>query len=231
MTQYIPNGRPGLPPDTWKKWVLACGTGAFLGITAAAALAIAHRMLLGEPASNADRILYLFFMLLAGTLEGSILAYFQYRLIGKIFPEIAWKQWLAYTIAATLIAWMLGILPSLFLTGNGATDPTLQPSTLACYSMAALMGLLLGALFGYFQWLPLKGLRKEAMLWIPANALGWAVGMVFVFLGATWTEAITSWPFALLASALSGMAGGLSVGAIAGFFLLRIARSAPKGNG
>ena len=122
---------------------------------------------------------------------------------------------------------MLGMLPSLFLTGNGATDPGMEPSPLVYYSMAALMGLLLGALFGYFQWLPLKGLRKEAMLWIPANSLGWAVGMVFIFLGASWPNANTGWPLILLAGALGGIAGGLSVGVITGFFLLRIARSAP----
>jgi hypothetical protein len=230
MTRYIPNGRPGLPPGTWKKWVFACGTGEFLGITAAAGIAIAHRLLLGEPASNSDRLLNLFFMLLAGALEGSILAYFQYRLIGKIFPEIAWKQWLAYTIAAAISAWMLGMLPSLFLTENGATDPGMEPAPLIFYSMAALMGLLLGALFGYFQWLPLKGLRKEAMLWIPANALGWAVGMVFIFLGASWPDTSTGWPLILLAGALGGITGGLSVGAVTGFFLLRIARSDHKRN-
>ncbi|MCI5093571.1 hypothetical protein, partial [Phaeodactylibacter sp.] len=208
----------------------ACGTGEFLGITAAAGIAIAHRLLLGEPASNSDRLLNLFFMLLAGALEGSILAYFQYRLIGKIFPEIAWKQWLAYTIAAAISAWMLGMLPSLFLTENGATDPGMEPAPLIFYSMAALMGLLLGALFGYFQWLTLKGLRKEAMLWIPANALGWAVGMVFIFLGASWPDTSTGWPLILLAGALGGITGGLSVGAVTGFFLLRIARSDHKRN-
>ncbi len=228
MTQYIPNGRPSLPPDTWKKWVKACSAGAFLGIAAATAIAIGYRLLLGEPSGSSDRLLNLFFMLAAGALEGSVLAYFQYRLIGKIFPEIAWKQWLAYTIAAAVTAWMLGILPSLFLTGNGATDPSLEPAPLVYYSMAALMGLLLGALFGYFQWLPLKGLRKEAMLWIPANALSWAAGMMFIFLGASWPDASMGWPLTLLAGALSGIAGGLSVGVVTGFFLLRIARSAPK---
>lgn len=230
MTQYIPNSRPALPPGTWKKWVLACGTGAFLGITAAAAIVIAYRLLLGDPVNHSDRLLHLFFMLVAGALEGSLLAYFQYRLIGKIFPEIAWKQWLAYTIAAAIIAWMLGLLPSLFLTGNGATDPTLQTTPLIYYSMAALIGLLPGALFGYFQWLPLKGLRREAMLWIPANALGWSAGMVFIFLSASSLGANTRWPMILLAGALGGMASGLSVGIVTGFFLLRIIRSAPMQN-
>jgi hypothetical protein len=68
------------------------------------------------------------------------------------------------------------------------------------------------------------------MLWIPANALGWAVGMVFIFLGASWPDASTGWPLILLAGGLSGIAGGLSVGVVTGFFLLRIARSAPTSN-
>ena len=225
MTQYPPNNRPALSPGTWKTWVVACGTGELLGLTAAATIAMGYRMLPGAAAGNSDRLLQLFFLLAAGALEGGILAYFQYSVIGKIFPEIAWKQWLAYTTAAAATALMAGILPSLFLTGNGATAPATASSPAAYYSMAALMGLMLGALLGYFQWLLLKGLCKEAMLWIPANALGWAVGLTFIFLATSWTGNTTDWPFMLLAAAVGGAVGGGSVGAITGYFLLRIAHA------
>ncbi|MEQ8705941.1 MAG: hypothetical protein RIC19_18575 [Phaeodactylibacter sp.] len=228
MTQYLPNGRSALPANIWKRWMLACGSGEFLGIVAAAAIAIGYQLLLGEPSTPSDRMLHLFFMLLAGVIEGGILAYFQYRLIGKLFPEIAWKQWLSYTIAAAVSGWMLGIQPVLLITGNGATEAMAAPSPAVYYSMAALTGLLLGTLFGYFQWLPLKGLRKEAMLWIPANALGWAVGMVFIFLGASLPDEAMAWPLILLPGAMGGILGGWSVGAITGFFLLRILRTARK---
>lgn len=219
------NGQSPLPHRLWQRWTAACGVGEFLGIAAAAATAIGHRYLLGEPSSTEGRLLNLFFMALAGLLEGSILAYFQYRLIQKIFPQVAWKQWLAYTVAATIVGWMLGILPSLFVTG-GAEEVTVQASgTPAYYSMAALIGLLLGALFGYFQWLPLKGLRQNALLWVPANALGWAAGMVFIFLGASLPDETTAWPLVLLYGALGGALGSLSVGAVTGWFLLKIAGS------
>ncbi len=46
-------------------------------------------------------------------------------------------------------------------------------------------GLFLGSLFGYFQWLPLKPCSRRSLEWVPANALGWAAGMVFIFLGAS----------------------------------------------
>ncbi len=228
MTNPISNGQPVLPQTVWKRWAIACGSGEFLGIAAAAALAIGHRLLLGEPANNADKLLNLFFMMVAGAVEGSILAYFQYRLIGRLFPGISWKQWLAYTVGAAVVAWMLGMLPSLFLTGAGAADPMSPPDPLAYYSMAALMGLLLGALFGYFQWLPLKGQRQSALEWIPANALGWSVGMVFIFLGASLPDSATAWPKVILSGAAGGILAGLSVGAVTGYFLLRIHRSPEK---
>ncbi|MBV6655723.1 MAG: hypothetical protein KI786_18275 [Mameliella sp.] len=228
MMPYQPNNRNPIPPSAWQDWTVACASGEFLGITAAAAIAFGHRMLLGEPQTGSDGLLNLFFMLIAGVLEGGILAYFQYRLIGKFIPEIAWKQWLAYTVVAAVIGWMLGMLPSLFLSGNDATATMQEPEPIIYYSLAGLMGLLLGALFGYFQWLPLKGLRKEAILWIPANAIGWAVGMVFIFIGASWPDEMTPWYLILLAGAVGGISAGLSVGAITGFFLLRILQSGPK---
>ena len=93
----------------------------------------------------------LFFMALASVAEGGVLAYFQYRLIEKAFPQIAWKQWLTYTVAAALVCWMLGILPSRFLIPGGAAISMQASQPLAYYSVAGLIGLLLGAVFGYFH--------------------------------------------------------------------------------
>lgn len=219
------NGQSPLPQRLWQRWTVGCGTGEFLGIAAAAAITLGHRFLLGEPSSTEGRLLNLFFMLAAGLVEGSVLAWFQYRLISQVFPQVAWKQWLAYTATAAVIGWMLGILPSLFLTGQMEEVAGQASAPLVYYSVAALTGLLLGALFGYFQWLPLKGLRRNALLWIPANALGWALGMVFVFLGASLPDETTAWPLVVAYSALGGALGGLSVGAITGYFLLKIAES------
>ena len=219
------NGRSLFPRQLWQRWTVACGSGEFLGITAAAAIALGYRFLLGEPASTDDQLLHLFFMAAGSVLEGGILAWFQFRLIGKLFPEIAWKQWLAYTVAAALVGWMLGLLPSLFLTGGIEEAALSAPEPLAFYSLAALMGLLLGAIFGYFQWLLLKGVRQNAMLWIPANALGWALGLVFIFLGAALPDATTGWLLILLFGAAGGALGGLSVGAVSGWFLIKIARA------
>jgi hypothetical protein len=172
-----------------------------------------------------DQLLNLFFMALAVVTEGGVLAYFQYRLIRKAFPQVAWKQWLTYTIAAALVGWIVGILPSQFLTGELEEAVFQYDDPLAYYSMAALMGLLMGALFGYFQWLPLKGLRINTLLWIPANALGWAVSMVFIFIGASLPGEGTAWPMILLYAIFGSFLGGLSTGAITGWFLVKVAES------
>ncbi|NBC09753.1 MAG: hypothetical protein GVY26_21380 [Bacteroidetes bacterium] len=219
------NGQAPLPHRLWPRWTVNCGTGELLGIAAAAVIVTGYRYLLGESSSTDDQLLHLFFMALAGVAEGSALAYFQYRMIEKVFPQVAWKQWLAYTVAAALVGWIVGILPSQFLTGGLEADAFQSPEPLVYYSLAALMGLLLGALFGYFQWLPIKGMRKNALLWVPANALGWAAGMVFIFMGASLPGESASWPLVLLYGAIGGALGGLSVGGVTGWFLLKIAAS------
>jgi len=217
------NGQAPLPHRLWPRWTITCGTGELLGIAAATVIIVGARRLLSVAGGTEDQVLSLFFMALASVAEGGVLAYFQYRLIEKAFPQIAWKQWLTYTVAAAIIGWILGMLPSLFLIPGGTAIAVQASQPLAYYSMAGLIGLLLGAVFGYFQWLPIKDLRRNALLWVPANALGWAVGMVFIFMGASLPGESASWPLVLLYGAIGGALGGLSVGAITGWFLLRIA--------
>lgn len=220
--QYIFNGCFDLFFGIWKKWVFVCGMGEFLGIIVVVVIVIVYCLLLGELVSNFDCMFNLFFMLMVGVLEGSIFVYFQYCFIGKIFLEIVWKQWLVYIIVVVVIVWMLGMLFFFFFIGNGVIDFGMELFFFVYYSMVVLMGLLFGVLFGYFQWLLLKGLCKEVMFWIFVNFFGWVVGMVFIFLGVSWLNVNIGWLFILLVGVLGGIVGGFSVGVIMGFFLFWI---------
>lgn len=221
------NGQGVAPSPTglWRRWVIACGAGEFLGIAAAAAIAIGHRYLLGEPVTAEDKLLNLFFMCLAGAIEGSILASFQWKILKEVFWQVSRKQWLIYTVAAAVLGWMLGMAPSLFFNDSAANSNGMEDMpAIAFFSLAALMGLFLGGLFGYFQWLPLKPHNRRSIIWIPANALGWAAGMCFIFLSASLPDASTHWALIVLYGALGGITAGLTVGAVTGGALLRLAR-------
>ena len=225
------NGSPlhknkGLFPRLWRQWALACSLGEFLGIAGAAAIAVGHRLLLGEPVTTEDKLLNLFLMCLAGGIEGTILATFQWRVLSQVFQQVGRRQWWAYTVAAAILGWLLGMMPSLFINDGGEAGAGMaELSGWAFFGMAGLLGLFLGALFGYFQWLPLKPWSRRSIEWIPANALGWAAGMIFIFLGASLPDEQTHWALIVVSGALGGILGGMAVGAVTGFFLLRLART------
>ena len=84
------------------------------------------------------------------------------------------------------------------------------------------MGLVLGTLFAIFQRLELKRHTSKTSRWILANALGWALGIAIIFLGAS-IPSVNSVPaVTILIATISGLLVGLSVGAITGLFLIRL---------
>ena len=81
--------------------------------------------------------------------------------------------------------------------------------------------LLLGAIFGLFQWIALRRHSARAARWIGANALGWALALPWSYVaGASAHERGA-------ASALSvaaGVAMGLTLALVTGVFLRGIVR-------
>ncbi len=124
------------------------------------------------------------------------------------------------------MAWTLGMLPSTVLStgpGTQSSAPT-EPSNAVVYGLAALMGLVAGAILGTPQWLVLRRHVRRAALWIPANALAWAPGMVMAFVEADFVFA-TGIGISAVVLAITTLAtiGGV-VGAIHGLVLIWLVR-------
>ncbi len=101
----------------------------------------------------------------------------------------------------------------------------MEPNDAVVYGLAFLMGFALGPVLGFAQWLALRGFVRRAALWMPANALAWAFGMVVIFAGI---DAATSTGFTLstiVILALTLMCAGTVVGAIHGLALVWLLRS------
>jgi len=206
----------------WQNWTIACGIGEFLGIGAAAGIAVLHFSLLGEPQTIMQKVLIIIVMILAGIIEGSITGYFQWYVLKRRFVSMKAKNWLGYTALGAATAWLLGMPPSVFFVPETSSSTTVEFSTGQIALLAALMGIVLGALFGVFQWIELKRHTLNASRWILANSLGWTVGLAIIFLGASIPSADMMIAVTILIGAVSGLLAGFSVGAITGLFLIRL---------
>lgn len=88
--------------------------------------------------------------------------------------------------------------------------------------MALAMGLMLGAVFGFGQWLVLRRHANHSARWITANALGWALAMLLIFAAASVPGQHTAVGLLWGIYITAGLLAGLSVGIITGLFFKHI---------
>lgn len=208
----------------WIKWTINCALGELIGIACAGSIAFLTTMYFGEPETIGIKFLTLFAMIIAGTIEGTVLSLFQWHILVKRISSIPRKEWMLYTIMVAVLGWVIGMTPSLFFVTEDA-DPQgvpVEPDPVIYYMMSIILGICLGALFGLFQWFVLKKYVKKASRWILANMMGWTLGMFFIFLFASIPDENSSLPFIILSGAIGGILAGVSVGIVTGRTLLSL---------
>lgn len=164
--------------------------------------------------------------ILAGTLlEGAVVGTAQWLVLRRPLPEMRWRVWVLATAAGAFLAWALGMIPSTILSlgTDGEQSAPEEPGAAVVYGLAFLMGLVLGPVLGFAQWLVLRRYVEWAVLWMPANALAWAFVMVVVFVGATTVPAGGIGPGIILLIATLACAGTV-IGAIHGLALVWLLR-------
>ncbi|MCU0439274.1 MAG: hypothetical protein MUC49_15360 [Raineya sp.] len=209
----------------WLQWTFNCALGELLGIGVAGAIAFTVNHLVGEPQNISQKLLILSCMMVAGLIEGSFLGFFQWKVLSKKFTLIPQKSWMLSTILIAVLGWFLGMLPSLFLipTESVSSESSFNFESLWVIAFLSIgMGLVLGAIFGLFQWFVFRKYALRATQWIWANALGWAVGLSWIYVFASIPTEHSSIYFNVAMGVLGGLLGGLSVGAVTGIYFLKI---------
>lgn len=215
----------------WSRWIFANAVGELLGLSLAAiAGATLVRTIEKEPGAWAI-LLGAGLMILVGTFEGVVVGVAQWLVLRHWLPELSRRVWVLATAAGAFAAWVLGMFPSTAMslqtplqTGNAAAPPP-EFNDLIVYGLAALLGIVAGAILGFPQWLALRRYFKKARLWVAANSLAWAVGMPIVFIGAGSVPdgAVGAQIAAIIAATI--FCAGAAVGAIHGIALLWLLES------
>lgn len=174
-----------------------------------------------------SKIIVLIAMMFAGFIEGVVLGWFQWRVLVNKFENIPQKEWMFYTVLVGVLGWFLGMLPSLFFipvesSSNGTSEGMdfSNPYVFALLSIGS--GLILGAIFGLFQWIVLRRYVHKAYKWIIANALGWGLRLGWIYLFASIPIEESSIAFNFMMGIFGGVLAGVSDGSITGLFLLKL---------
>lgn len=217
----------------WRQWVAANALAETVGLGASALLWIAF--LFGVEQRYGILVSAVVVVLGSTLLEGAAVGFAQWWVLRKALPRMRWQAWVAATAIGAFVAWTLGMIPStaLALSAETSAGPPPEVSDLLMYSLAALMGIVLGPVLGAPQWWILRRYLRDAWWWIPAQSAAWAVGMVVIFLGVGMipVEGGVTALVALIVLGSLAVAGAL-VGAIHGtvlvWLLRRTWRSADK---
>ncbi len=228
-----PRGKPGHGERRlWRPWVLANAVGEAVGLDLTALVVAVAISSVGEGSGALATLGMAALAVLAGALvEGAAVGTAQWLVLRRALPRMPWSTWVAATGAGAFLAWTLGMISSTVMSlgsGSGGGGAQAEPSELLMYTLAFLMGLALGPVLGFAQWLALRRHVRGAALWIPANALAWAFGMAVIFVGIG--PALGGGGFGLGSVAILlftlACAGGV-VGAIHGLALVRLLRPVP----
>lgn len=216
---------PRWPWGFWSRWVGANALAELLGLGSSALLWIAYftglEAQLGVMASAA--------LVVVGStlLEGTAVGVLQWQVLRRVLPKLSLASWWSATALGALIAWSLGMIPSTMMAMAGTASDAPSPAAMSDalqYTLAALMGLVLGPVLGFPQWLVLRRHLTHAGLWIAANAVAWCWGMlvIFIVMGFVPAGGIT---LATVLLVLGGLAlAGAVVGAIHGVVLVKLVR-------
>jgi len=208
----------------WLKWTTACGLGEFLGIGVAAGIGFGVVMSLGEPDTLGEKLFVVLTAVVSGIIEGLVTGSLQWWILREKYRSVRARNWLLYTALGAAIGWLLGMTPSTFFLGqsNASSSPSEFSSALIAL-LACGVGMVLGALFGFCQWLELKKHTPDAAWWIVANTMAWTIGLMIIYLGASMPTATTTLGMVVVIGTVSGLLAGLFVGAITGLFLIKFA--------
>ena len=211
----------------WQRWVVANALGELVGLGTVAAVGFFFFQRAGEPANIPEALAFAALFIFLGAFEGTVIGLAQRQVLRTLLPSV--RGWVVATVAGAMVAWAVGMVPSTVaaLMQQGATDASTppEPPLILALLLASCLGAVAGPMLAAFQWLSLRRVvLTKSWLWLPANALAWALGMPVIFLGAQANEFTSSAAAIAALAALAICVAGAVVGAVHGRVLLGLAQ-------
>ncbi|UAK31364.1 hypothetical protein K8O92_26730 [Nocardia asteroides] len=195
--------------DLGRRWFVAVTSGEALGFVLLACV--------GALIADSSPGVIAAALLIAGAVEGSVLGWFQARVLRSRLRGFAARDWVAATVVGAVVAWTVGLLPLLYGDRIGDWPIGIQMPTVSAGAIVMVFAL------GVAQWYVLRQWSDRAVLWIWANAVGWITGLsaFLVVTGPLWRPGQPAVVTAVI-GALAGLVMAAVMAATTGAFLVRI---------
>jgi len=217
------NGALPIARGLWLRWVAANAIGEFVGLGAVAGMGFLLFRQFAEPQSWQQAALVAAVFVGLGAFEGFVVGLAQAAVLRRFVPAV--RGWVRATVIGAMVAWAVGMLPSSVASvlGPPSAATAHEPPLSLVLLLSAGLGAIAGPVLAAFQWRSLqRALLARAWMWLPANAAAWCLGMPVIFLGAQANEATSNPALIALTVGLALLGAGAVVGAVHGWFLLRL---------
>lgn len=211
------------PRAFWLRWVAANAIGELVGLGVVAGIGLLLFRQFADPQSWQQAALVAVAFVGLGAFEGFAVGLAQAAVLRRLVPAV--RGWVGATVIGAMVAWVVGMLPSTLarMLGPAGDAPVPEPPLWLVLLLSAGLGAVAGPVLAAFQWRSLRrALRTRAWVWLPANAAAWSLGMPVIFLGAQANEATSDPALMALMVGLALLGAGAVVGAVHGWFLLRL---------
>lgn len=197
----------------WESWIAATAIGELIGLGLVVAASV---LLTTVKTANAPMML-----LLTGALEGTVLGVCQWAVLRRYVHHSA--GWILATTGGAIVAWLVGLTISVLMAIVYGTSRD-RVATQALIAGVMLLGVGLGGVMGFAQWLVLRRHLQRSAWWIIANAVAWSLGLLVAFIGAGLPKPHWSQLQVALTGAATGASMGAIIGAITGIALVWLLR-------
>jgi hypothetical protein len=194
----------------WEWWLLATVVGGFLGIAIAATTSAVSR---GFESVNTVAPLYLI-----GALGGAALGLAQWLVLRRYIKHVG--GWIVATAIGSVIAWLIGLQVGVMLILIFFNGALFVATSAALLNAIFLLGIWVGTVLGFCQWLVLRTHVRNGALWIAASALAWGLALLAAWMGAALVQPGELGVETTLVGVATGATVGVVIGAITGVALV-----------
>lgn len=204
----------------WSRWIFHYSIGELVGIGIAAIIARLLYIGYSEIDDGQSPTLNTFVLVVAGTLEGLIMGYVQWRSLSRVIGSLKPAPWIITTTLSSAIGWLLIFPPAVLIIFFFARLSAHTQYTSVLYTLLA--GLTFGGLIGICQFFIIRNYFNNAIIWFFANAISWALSFLILYFALSFVGAVLiNTVVIILACLASGLAQGMVTGTSL-YFLMRV---------
>jgi hypothetical protein len=190
----------------WEHWVLQSAIAQIIGLAIVGIASIA--------VSRMGYIRGTFTFI--GILEGIVLGFTQWLVLRRYIRHST--RWIFATVIGGLFAWFTGLTISVLMAfafaGASGNDVNM-----AFIQGLILLGMGIGGVLGFCQWLVIRTQIRYGIWWVFANAIAWSFGLLVAYFGVGAIEEKSTIQTALT-TVTTGAIMGVVIGSITGITLI-----------